>query len=177
MNKKIIIAICVLLAIAVPVGAIALNSAKTKPETVSGGYFSTVVDRLNISVDGTEFTYAEKPEGDCECTFILTVSKTEPDFFGEIESLWFDGIENANIVFESLGDTPDGANPEGLVLSAKDDKPIEYSWRVTVSAPSFPSDAKLIFKARTGLTKLTSETWEKEIPFIFSFSDAEENYF
>lgn len=166
MKKTILPVIIALLAASVITagGIISASNSPTKAETP---FVSEITDRVNIGIDSTSFTYGKAAQGGYEFSFILSLSKAEPDFFAKTESFDIEGTAYSSIVFEALGDTPDGSITDGLVLSAKDGKSIEYRWRVTVYTDSKPKSATAVLRMTSGITELTSETWVKEIPLTF----------
>ena len=169
MRKRIIAVIAAVCLLAVPFTVYGLRRAENTPEQSIVPYSSQIVDRMNISVDSTKFVYAPGADGDYEFSFVLTVSKAEPDFYGRIDRLDVTGGDYTSLVFEALGSTPDGSVPDGLVLA-----PGEYKWRVTGYCEKIPEDAALVLVFTSGFTSLTSEQTEKKIPlsFLVSPSDA-----
>lgn len=170
MNKKILIAVCVLLAVIIPVAAVGINAALNKPTDRDGGFSSDTIDRINYSVDKTDFTFKKGETGEYQFSFLFTVSKAEADFYGRIDSIKITGIDYTSVGFEAQGETPD-AYTDGLVLSAQGGTPCTYSYLVTVTTAEISGNAEINFTFTSGLTKLTSETTEKIIPLNFTTAE------
>lgn len=165
--KKIIIPLCAVLLVASAITAGGLIKAANSPTKTATPYSSEIVDRININIDSTSFTYGTAAEGGYEFSFTLTAEKTEADFYARIDSFEITGLEYTSIVFEALNDTPDKSITDSLVLSANNGEATEYSWKITVYTATKPASATAEICYTSGLTELTSESHIKQISLTF----------
>ena len=154
--------------IALPLAVFAANSLLS-PKTSSGGYRREIVDRVDVCVDKTSFTFQAEGEGEqlCQAAFTLTIQKTEPDFYVLLDDLYVEGV-NADSV-EFLCETPgfSDAAPGGLPLPVKNGAPVPLTYRVLISFRATPSDElapSLCVELTSGLTAQTADPRLLRIP-------------
>ena len=168
-KKKLLSAVSVVfLLLSVPLTVLAIRSA-TGPTEQKGGYYHTLVDRVDVSADHTEFTF-QKSGADDETfalTFLLTVKKSEADFYAKIDGLELTGISYTNAAF--LCQTPgfENAAPVNLLLPAQNGESVPVTWQVTVNtaaqtAGDYTATLRLSYTA--GLTKESADSRILEIP-------------
>lgn len=123
------ILICILILISLPLSVFAVQKA-IKPTSQTGEYEQKLLDRVNLSVENTDFVITKTSDGEetFYITFNFSAQKTEADFYAKINSFSISGIEFENIIFTADEQNGTSVNPDSLVLSAKDDKPIQYKW-------------------------------------------------
>ena len=170
-NNKLISAFSILfLLVSIPLTVFAIRASQ-KPVESTGGYYHTLVDRVDVSADHTEFTF-QKPDspGDpCEITFLLTVKKCEADLFARLDSIGINGISYQNAAFFCETQGLENTVPERLLLPVSNGECIPLTWRVSVTA-SFPSKgdytASLQLNYTSGLTEESADSRMLEIPLL-----------
>lgn len=170
-ENKIISAVSVLfLLFSIPLTVFAIRAVQ-KPTETKGGYYHTLVDRIDVSADFTEFSFHEPDNANdtCEISFLLTVQKCEADLYARLDSISITGLSYQNAVF--LCETPELENtvPENLLLPVVDGKSVPLTWRVTVTA-GFPSkgdySASVRLNYTSGLTQESADSRMLEIPLL-----------
>jgi len=123
------ILICVLLVLSLSLSVYAVQKA-IKPTSQTGGYEQKLLDRVNLSVENTDFVLTKTADGEetFYITFTFSAGKTEADFYAEINSFSISGIEFENIIFTADEANKTSVNPDGLILGVKNGKPIQYKW-------------------------------------------------
>ncbi len=121
--------ICFLLTVSLPLSVFALNKA-IKPDSQKGEYEQKLLDRVNLSVENTDFVVTKSADGEETffISFTFSAQKTEADFYAEINSFSINDIEFESIIFTADEQNGKSVNPDGLVLGAKNGKPIQYKW-------------------------------------------------
>ena len=120
--------------ISIPLTVFAIKAAQI-PTEKKGGYYHTLVDRVDVSADYTEFTFVQpKNAADaCELKFLLTVKKCEPDLYARL-----DDVELMNLTYESatfLCTTrgQETALPQGVLLPVENGASVPLTWEVTIN--------------------------------------------
>lgn len=133
-HKILIICTCIILLLGIGITSIAIVGGK-KPEVVSGGYKSRIVDRLDITVENTDFTLKKSKENAEQFTLTLYFSakKTQADFYAVINSFTLSDIAYDNIVFTALNEETQGKTLDSLALPAKDGEPQLMKWQVDIT--------------------------------------------
>ena len=85
-KKLLITAICIVIISSLIITAAAVAKYKfslaTEPEAIE------TVNRVNITVSATEFTYNNvSQDGMLTCSTKVSIEKTEPDFYGQLHSI------------------------------------------------------------------------------------------
>ena len=156
------------LLISVPLTVFAVKSA-LKPFQSAGGYYHTVTDRVDFSVDYTQFTI-KKTEGGaerCRIDFTLTAKKTEADFYAVLDHLDLTELDFVSASFLCTTAGMESAVPEALPLPVKNGESAPLSWNVSVTADFSAKGvytAKLLIEYTAGLTKEPADSRLLEIP-------------
>lgn len=133
-HQLILTAISVSVLFALAVTAFAVVGGK-KPDVTSGGFSSPYADRIAVSFENTEFTL--KKSTDAAETFtltsIITLKKTQADFYALINSFTVSDISYDNIVFTALTDEAENKTLDSLLLTASDGEPDIMKWQVDIT--------------------------------------------
>lgn len=153
-----------LLVLCLPLGVFAVKNGLF-PSSFSGGYDSVKTDRVDISLDKTEFTLTKTSEG--PQTFllsaVLTVRKGEPDIFARLNSVDVSGINCNYVLFTAAEDNGDERTPEGLVL--RTDKPLRWTVEISLDAAAKTTILpELTVDFDSGLTEETADGHLLSIP-------------
>ncbi len=153
----LIIAVAALALTAVSVSAV-LGGVKTD----SGSYERNIIERVNISVSRTEFTFKKANEADllpCDLTF--SIEKAEPEFFARLDSLVIEGDGISGTVYE--GD----AAPEYVELPEDGlSWNISFSVRYKKGVTAYP--LKLVVTYTSGVDAANVDSYIREIPVSVS---------
>lgn len=168
-NKKILIAfISLFLAFTIPVGVIAVKNGSA-PKSSSGGYYSTIVNRVDFSVSATDFVLEKAGEG--TETFLLNaqigIRKCEPDFFVKIKSIEITGMKVNYTVFTALEGDGENYFPENLILRDSE----THTWNTEISFDAlYPNEtqAQLIIEYESGITADTADAHRLTVPISIS---------
>lgn len=125
--------VCVLL-LGITVGAFAIAGGK-KPTSQSGGFYNPVADRMEISVENTDFVLKKASSSSERYTVSLNLSvkKTQSDFYAMLNSFTLSGLAYENIVFTALNDDTKGKTTDSLVLPVKNGEPVLLKWQVDIT--------------------------------------------
>ena len=162
--KYIRVFLAVLLALCIPLGVYAVKNG-TAPEKTSGGYYSKTVNRVDFSLDATEFTCKKTVEG--TETFAvsakLTVRKCAPDLFAVIKKTDIAGLTCQYVLFSADSTPENDYVPENLVL--RNDSPL--SWTVEMvfeTSDKLSLSPELQIEYTSGLTQDTADEYLLSIP-------------
>ena len=167
------IVICVLLVISVPITVLAIRSGKT-PQAQSGSFSRKIIDRIDFSVENTEFVLKKSSDGpeDYTISFYFSAKKTQADFYGRIDSVRINGLPYDNIVFFPQNDNCDGLTLTDLLLPVKDGEPAEVRWRADLTftaADVRPLSPVVEITYTGGMSEETADTHILEIPLSVTF--------
>lgn len=134
-HKKLLTAsLCLILA-----GILMLTGAavtKYKFTSSSGETVSQIVNRVNITVSATEFSFRSADKnGMLECRTTVSIEKTEPDFYGILHSITISGIETDIVMYTAGKDNGTAILPEEVILPVNDDGTYPLEWEVTFNIP------------------------------------------
>lgn len=167
-HRIILTAVSVIVLLGILVTASAVAGGK-KPSVESGGYESLIADRIAIRLENTEFVL-KKTSGDAErftFSFVLTLKKTQADFYAVIDSFRLSGISYDNIVFTALNEETEGKDLASLELPAYDGEAAEMKWQIDVTASFMGEgtyDSVIEIMHTTGVTEETARQKLTEIP-------------
>ena len=167
------IVICVALVILVPLTVWAVKSGKA-PQSQSGSFTRKIIDRIDFSVENTEFVLEKAGNGpeDYTISFYFSAQKTQADFYGRIDSVKVNGLTYDNIVFVPQNDNCDGLTLTDMLLPVKDGEPAEVRWRadVTFTASDTRTLSPVLEITYTGgMSEETADTHILEIPLSIKF--------
>ena len=165
--------VCAALVVLIPLTVWAIKSGKA-PETHSGHFSRQIIDRIDFSVENTEFQLkktATLPE-DFTLSFYLSAKKTQADFYGRIDSVRITGIDYDNVVFLPQNENCDGMTLNELLLPVKDGEPAEVKWRADLTftaQTASPLSPVLEITYTSGMTYQSADTHILEIPLSVTF--------
>ncbi len=133
-HKLILTAVSVLVLLAVTVTAFAVIGGK-KPAVQSGGFRSPYADRIAVNFENTEFTLNKSTDAaeTFTLTSIITLNKTQADFYALINSFTVSGISYDNIVFTALTEASENKTLDSLLLTAENGVPDIMKWQVDIT--------------------------------------------
>lgn len=108
-----------------------------KYSEADGKMISKTVNRVNIEVANTEFTF-DKPDdsGALLCTTTVSIEKTEPDFYGLLNSITLSGQEFEYTLYTAGKDNGDSAVlPQNVTLPVKDGETYPLTWEISFAVP------------------------------------------
>lgn len=167
-RKKIITAvISIVLALGASAAAVAaINTLASKTE---GSTESYIVNRVNMTFDNTDFTFENVNKGDTlTCKAHFSIEKTEPDFYGVLNSFAVQGVALKNVVFTAGKGNGTALFPSAQVLPTVNGKTSALEWDVSFSFvwDGSASEYKLSANAdyTTGVTQETAQRFITSIP-------------
>ena len=167
-HKLLLVAVSVFVLAGIFITAFAINGGK-KPESTSGKWENLIADRIELTLENTEFTL--KRSGDAAeeytLTMLLTAKKTQGDFWGVINSFELSGIAYDNIVFTALSEAAQNKTIDSLVLTSTNGTPDTYKWQtdINVSIQGKGTYTPVIrLHLTSGMTKDTASERIVEIP-------------
>ncbi len=167
-NKKmLIVGICLILAGVLLITGTAITS-QSQTEA-SGGEQHFLVNRVNLSVSQTQFTLTKPNNGVLECRTKITIEKTQPDFYGMLNSIVFEGTGDGYVVYTAGKNNGDAVLPEAVMLPTdKDGKTVPLEWDIIFSLPyedGKPTyDITLNVDYTTGVKVNTTQRYQTSIP-------------
>lgn len=163
-RKKLLTAgICLILISSLIITAAAV--VKYKFTSSSGDTVYQTVNRVDINVSATEFTYNDVDEdGMLTCTTTVSIRKTEPDFYGQLHSITVSGADFGYTVYTAGKHNGNAILPEEVALPSE--KPLE--WKITFTVPYVQGqntyDLSLDLNYTTGLKVNTTQRYLTSIP-------------
>lgn len=134
-RKKLLTAgICLIIASVLVITGVAV--AKHKFTASSGETVSQILNRVNIEVSATEFSYdrAEK-DGMLECRTLVSIEKTEPDFYGLLHSITISGSETGYVMYTAGKNNGEALLPEEVLLPVNEDGVYPLEWEIAFTIP------------------------------------------
>lgn len=164
-RKIISTAAAILAALLIPVGVYALKSG-VLPTTSSGGFVRQTVDRINLSVDKTEFTFKKSEDGIYTIKFELSAEKTEAEFYGRLDSFSITGFDTQYTLLTSADGNAEYVL-DSAVLPAKNGKAEKLVWQVEApcrigGAGTFNGEIKIEYTS--GVTEQFSDSHILAVP-------------
>ncbi len=164
-KKWLVISAFALALLLIPISALAGSSAAS-PTKTGGGFSRNIIDRLNITIDKTEFTFKKSNGNLYNVSFTFTAEKTEADFYGVLNSFSVNGTEYEYALF-TAGENNTDYVINNTVLPASDGKTQPLSWTVTIpckitSAGTVNGTIKIEYTS--GVTKETAAPHVLKIP-------------
>lgn len=171
-RKKIIAAtICIALisALVVSVAAAVIHkfsSASVKEEQL-------VINRVNIVVSQTQFTYSGvQADGMLNCTTTVSIEKTEPDFYGMLHSITLDGAEFGYTMYTADKNNGDSVLPQEVALPSDENGTYPLGWDIAFTVPYEENknvyEIDLVFNYTTGLKPSTTQRYQTTIPLTLT---------
>lgn len=128
-KKLLIIGICLIVISSLIITAAAV--VKYKYTSAAGETYIETVNRVNITVSATEFTYQNvAPDGMLTCSTVVSIEKTEPDFYGQLHSITLSGAEFGYTIYTAGKNNGDAVLPEETALPTG--TPLEWTIAFTI---------------------------------------------
>lgn len=166
-KKWLIAALCLCI-----ISTLMITSAavvKYKFTSSSGNTVLKTVNRVDIEVSDTAFTFnkADK-DGLLVCTTTVSIKKTEPDFYGALNSITLEGQNFQYTLFTAAKDNPTADLPENLILPVNDNEPSPLEWEITFAFPYEEGkknyDISLNIDYTTGIKTNVTQRYQTTIP-------------
>ena len=110
--------------------------ARNKFISSSGEKISNIINRVSYSVSATEFTFSEPDKnGMLECRTVISIEKTEPDFYGKLHSITISGAEFGYTMYTAGKNNGDAALPEEVMLPTGENGVYPLEWELTFTVP------------------------------------------
>ncbi len=163
-SKKILTAaLCTVLIVSLMVSAAAITTYKFNNASESR-YFETV-NRVNISVSATEFSYNKiNDDGMLTCSAVISIEKTEPEFYAFLHSVTLSGNKTGNIIYTAGKNNGDAVLPQNIAIPNK--VPLEWEISFTVPFEEGKSEYNLSLDINytTGMKTNTAQRYMTSIP-------------
>ncbi len=169
-KKLLIFSMCLIIISSLIVTTAAV--VKYKYTSSSGETVIQTVNRVNISVSATEFTYKNADaDGMLSCSFVVSVAKTEPDFYGQLHSITVSGAEFGYNLYTAGKDNGDALLPEEVALPCE--TPLEWEISFTVPYIEGQNDYELSLDINysTGMKTNTAQRYMTSIPIKLTVED------
>lgn len=109
---------------------------KYKFRASSGETVSETINRVNITVSATEFTFASPDKnGMLECRATVSIEKTEPDFYGKLNSITLSGAEFGYVMYTAGKDNGNAHLPENVLLPSDTASTQPLVWEIAFTVP------------------------------------------
>lgn len=147
--------------------------AGKKPTAQSGEYYRTIIDRMEITLSPTRFSFGRETDGaeSFSLPLTLTLKKTEADFYCKLLGVEVEGLTpDAVTVVDETGNGP--LTKDGVFLPVRDGEAVPLTLSVTVDFTADSADAlspSLVLHYVSGLTKETADERYLAIPLEISF--------
>ena len=110
--------------------------ARNKFTSSSGEKISNIINRVSNSVSATEFTFSEPDKnGMLECRATVSIEKTEPDFYGKLNSITLSGAEFGYVMYTAGKDNGDAHLPENVLLPSDTASTQPLVWEIAFTVP------------------------------------------
>ncbi len=168
----LIMGVCAVLIAGITIGAMSIVGGK-KPTVESGSFENLIADRIEITVENTEFTLTKSKDSaeQFTLTLFLSAKKTQADFYAMINSFRLSSIAYDNIVFTALNSETEGKTLDSLLLPANNGEPETLKWQVditlTVSGRGTYESA-IMLDYTSGMNKHSAQQKIMEIPVIIN---------
>ena len=167
-NKKmLIISLCIIIVSTLMITTSAV--VKHKYTESSKEMVAETVNRVNITVSATEFTYKDvSDDGMLTCSTVVSIKKTEPDFYGKLHSITLSGAEFGYTIYTAGKNNVDAKLPDEVSLPSEE--PLE--WEITFTVPYIQGQntykIALDINYTTGLKTNTTQKYLTSVPLILT---------
>lgn len=170
-NKKmLIISLCIIIISTLVITTSAV--VKYKYTSSSKEMVAETINRVDITVSATEFTYKNvSDDGMLSCSTVVSINKTEPDFYGKLHSITLSGSEFGYVIYTAGKNNGEAKLPEEVSLPC--DEPLE--WEITFTVPYIEGqdtyEINLDINYTTGLKTNTTQKYLTSIPLTLTVED------
>lgn len=163
-HRTLRILITVFLLLCIPLGVFAVKNGLL-PTSATGGYYSVTENRMDFSLDKTDFVLTKTESGSQTYLLSATLSlrKCEPDLYACIDNIELTGTNYNYMVFTAAASNGSELTPEALIL--RDDG--EMTWTLEISldaAAKTQFTPELTIEYTSGLTYDTADSHLLSIP-------------
>ncbi len=133
-KKLLTIGLCLIIAGIMMITGAAVTGYKYS--SASGEKVSNTLNRINYTVSATQFTFRQADKnGMLECRATVSIEKTEPDFYGKLNSITLSGADFGYVMYTAGKNNGDALLPENVMLPAKDGKVFPLEWEIAFTVP------------------------------------------
>lgn len=166
-KKLFITAMCLIIVSSLVITTAAV--VKYKYNASSGETVMETVNRVNIEVSATEFTYNNvAADGMLTCSTVVSLAKTEPDFYGMLHSITLSGAEFGYTLYTAGKNNGDALLPEETAITYN--TPLE--WEITFTVPYVEGqdtyEISLDINYTTGMKTNTTQRYMTSIPLTLT---------
>ena len=146
-NKKLLITgLCLIMISLLVITGAAVT--KYKFASSSGATVSQLINRVNLEVSATEFNFNRiSKDGMLECRTVVSIKKTEADFYGVLHSITLNGADFGYIMYTAGKHNKDALLPDEVAITAND--PLE--WEITFTVPYEQEKTRTCYKSSFSL--------------------------
>ena len=148
---------------------------KYKFTSSSGTSVSNIINRVNITVSATEFSFDRvDKDGMLECRTVVTIEKTEPDFYGVLHSITIGGCQPGFVMYTAGRNNGDALLPEEVLLPADVEGENPLEWEVAFTVPYEKDkntyDVTLDINYSTGVKPNLAQRYMTSVPISITVS-------
>ena len=166
-KKLLTAAICLCL-----ISVLVISSAafvKYKFTSSSGEAVIKTVNRVDISVSATSFEFDKVgKDGLLVCTAKVSIGKTEPDFYGVLDSITLSGEKTEYALFTAGKNNPTDGLPQSVTFPVSDGKAYPIEWEITFAVPYEEGRNEynmfINFDYTTGIKETAAQRYQTSIP-------------
>lgn len=174
-RKKLLTAgICLIIVSILAITGVAVT--KYKFNSSSGETVSQLLNRVNIEVSATEFSFESvSKDGMLECRTFVSIEKTEPDFYGKLHSITISGSETGYVMYTAGKDNGDALLPEEVFLPVNDDGTYPLKWEIAFTIPYEDGkntyEVSLDINYSTGVKPNLTQRYMTSIPITLTIAE------
>lgn len=171
-RKKLLTAgICLILISTLVITGTAVTMYKFSSS--SGEMVSEIINRVNIEVSATKFNFDRVgKDGMLECRAVISIEKTEPDFYGKLHSITLSGQEFGYTMYTAGKNNGDASLPQEVSLPSNDKGTYPLEWEVAFTVPyengKYTYDMTLDINYSTGVKPNLAQRYMTSIPITIS---------
>lgn len=142
---------------------------KYKFTSSAGATETKILNRVNIEISATEFTFAKADkDGMLECRTTVRIEKTEPDFYGRLDSITLSGADFGYTMYTAGKDNGDALLPQNVILPANENGVYPLEWEVAFTVPyeegKTDYNISLDINYTTGIKTNLTQQYQTSIP-------------
>lgn len=144
-----------------------------KYNDASHSYVRKVVNRINIEVSDTEFTFA-KPDssGMLYCETTVSVEKTEKDFYAMLDSITLSGQDFGYVIYTAGKNNGEAELPENVMIKPCQSDNAAYKWDISFTVPyeegTSSYEVLLELNYTTGVKPNVTQSYVTNIPITLT---------
>ena len=167
-NKKLLTAaICIVMISLLVITGAAVT--KYKFASSSGETVSQFINRVNLEVSATEFNFNRiSKDGMLECRTVVSIEKSEADFYGVLHSITLSGADFGYIMYTAGKNNKDALLPDEVAITANDPLEWEIAFTVPYEQGKTTYDLTLDINYSTGVKPNLAQRYMTSIPVIIT---------